>query len=226
MGAWVFRRDRAAAAPPARAGLRDVPGLPDKRRARAGELSGGQGRMLSVAREMMTRAAAAAGRRADRGPCAQSGGAGLRHPRSPRRRRAASRSCWSSRTSSRRCRSPITLSSQPRPGEGRGAGPGIRQHARAGADSGMSAGLTKGWGAFVDWRRVALARWRWRRRRLLRCRCLSASSSVHVLAIGAYYVILAVSWNMLAGFTGPVLARPACALPRSAPMCRGCSSIT
>ena len=49
-----------------------------------------------------------------------------------------------------------SLSPQPRPGEGARAGPGIRQHARTGADPGMSAGLTKEWGAFVDWRRVAL----------------------------------------------------------------------
>jgi branched-chain amino acid transport system permease protein len=65
----------------------------------------------------------------------------------------------------------------------------------------MSAGLTKGWGAFADWRRVAI---------------VTAAAGiplalvplfvgefvVHVLNIGAFYVILAISWNLLAGFTG------------------------
>jgi ABC-type branched-subunit amino acid transport system ATPase component len=54
MGAWVFRRDRARV----RRQLEQVyalfPALADKRRAAAGSLSGGQGRMLSVARELMT----------------------------------------------------------------------------------------------------------------------------------------------------------------------------
>ena len=55
MGAWVFRRDRRAAAAPARARLRDVSGARRASGARApASLSGGQGRMLSVAREMMT----------------------------------------------------------------------------------------------------------------------------------------------------------------------------
>jgi len=65
----------------------------------------------------------------------------------------------------------------------------------------MSAFLTRGLGAFVDWRRLAAA-------------CALAAPlplalplfvgdfAVHVLAIAAYYVILAASWNMLAGFTG------------------------
>ena len=65
----------------------------------------------------------------------------------------------------------------------------------------MSALLTRGLGAFVDWRRVAAA-------------CALAAPlplaaplflgdfAVHLLAIGGYYVILAASWNMLAGFTG------------------------
>ena len=98
---------RRAAAPPARARLRDVSGARrqaarPRRRAlrRPGPHALGRARADD-------RAAAAAGRRADRGPRAQPGRAGLRHPARPRRRRAASRSCWSSRTSSRRFRSPI-----------------------------------------------------------------------------------------------------------------------
>jgi branched-chain amino acid transport system permease protein len=65
----------------------------------------------------------------------------------------------------------------------------------------MSAGLTKELGAFVDWRRVALTA-------LIVGVPLAAVPLVagefvlHVLNIGAYYVILAVSWNLLAGFTG------------------------
>ena len=65
----------------------------------------------------------------------------------------------------------------------------------------MSSGLTKGWGAFVDWRRVAVVA-------IVVGVPLAAVPLVtgdfvlHVLNIGAYYVILAVSWNLLAGFTG------------------------
>lgn len=65
----------------------------------------------------------------------------------------------------------------------------------------MSAGLTKGWGAFVDWRRVAVVT-------IILGPLLAAVPLVtgdfvlHVLTIGAYYVILGVSWNLLAGFTG------------------------
>jgi branched-chain amino acid transport system permease protein len=65
----------------------------------------------------------------------------------------------------------------------------------------MSTRLTKNLAAFVDWRRLAL---------------ISAAAAVplvalplavdefvrHVLTISAYYVILAASWNLLAGFTG------------------------
>ena len=65
----------------------------------------------------------------------------------------------------------------------------------------MSSGLNKGWGAFIDWRRVAII-------------AVAAGLPLavlpfvvdefvrHVLTIGAYYTILAVSWNLLAGFTG------------------------
>ena len=65
----------------------------------------------------------------------------------------------------------------------------------------MSSGLTRGWGAFVDWRRVAIVT-------VAAGAPLAAVPLVvdefvrHVLTIGAYYVILAVSWNLLAGFTG------------------------
>jgi branched-chain amino acid transport system permease protein len=65
----------------------------------------------------------------------------------------------------------------------------------------MSARLTKGFAAFVDWRRVAVVA-------IVAAVPLAAVPLVtgefarHVLTIGAYYVILAVSWNLLAGFTG------------------------
>jgi ABC-type branched-subunit amino acid transport system ATPase component len=54
MGAWIFRRDRARLASALDRVLAAFPALADRRRALAGALSGGQGRMLSVAREMMT----------------------------------------------------------------------------------------------------------------------------------------------------------------------------
>jgi ABC-type branched-subunit amino acid transport system ATPase component len=54
MGAWVFRRDSARLERQLARAYATFPALADKRHARAGELSGGQGRMLSVAREMMT----------------------------------------------------------------------------------------------------------------------------------------------------------------------------
>src|SRR5205807_6829015 len=54
MGAWVFRRDGERLRRQLERAYAIFPALADKRNARAGELSGGQGRMLSVAREMMT----------------------------------------------------------------------------------------------------------------------------------------------------------------------------
>src|SRR5947209_11504374 len=54
MGAWVFRRDRGRLRRQLERAYATFPALAAKRHARAGELSGGQGRMLSVAREMMT----------------------------------------------------------------------------------------------------------------------------------------------------------------------------
>ena len=54
MGAWVFRRDRARLARQLARVHALFPALWDKRRASAGSLSGGQGRMLSIARELMT----------------------------------------------------------------------------------------------------------------------------------------------------------------------------
>jgi ABC-type branched-subunit amino acid transport system ATPase component len=54
MGAWVFRRDSERLRRQLEQAYATFPALADKRRVRAGELSGGQGRMLSVAREMMT----------------------------------------------------------------------------------------------------------------------------------------------------------------------------
>jgi ABC-type branched-subunit amino acid transport system ATPase component len=54
MGAWVFRRDRERLRRQLERVYATFPALAAKRRTRAGELAGGQGRMLSVAREMMT----------------------------------------------------------------------------------------------------------------------------------------------------------------------------
>ena len=54
MGAWVFRRDKRRLQRQLDRAYATFPALGEKRRARAGELSGGQGRMLSVAREMMS----------------------------------------------------------------------------------------------------------------------------------------------------------------------------
>jgi ABC-type branched-subunit amino acid transport system ATPase component len=54
MGAWVFRRDTDRLRRQLDRAYATFPALADKRRVRAGELSGGQGRMLSVARELMT----------------------------------------------------------------------------------------------------------------------------------------------------------------------------
>ena len=65
----------------------------------------------------------------------------------------------------------------------------------------MSAGLTKGWGAFVDWRRVAIVALAVGLP-LAAVPLVTGEFVLHVLNIGAYYVILAVSWNLLAGFTG------------------------
>jgi len=54
MGAWVFRHDRARLTRQLERVYALFPALSDKRRTAAGSLSGGQGRMLSVARELMT----------------------------------------------------------------------------------------------------------------------------------------------------------------------------
>src|SRR4029079_8808489 len=74
-------------------------------------------------------------------------------------------------------------------------------HTGAGADPGMSAGLTKEWGAFVDWRRVALVALAVGLP-LAAVPLFTGEFVLHVLTIGAYYAMLAVSWNLLAGFTG------------------------
>src|SRR6476659_4173891 len=65
----------------------------------------------------------------------------------------------------------------------------------------MSAGLTKEWGAFVDWRRVALVALAVGLP-LAAVPLFTGEFVLHVLTIGAYYAMLAVSWNLLAGFTG------------------------
>jgi ABC-type branched-subunit amino acid transport system ATPase component len=54
MGGWILRRDRVAFARALERVFDTFPMLADRRREPAGALSGGQGRMLSVAREMMT----------------------------------------------------------------------------------------------------------------------------------------------------------------------------
>jgi ABC-type branched-subunit amino acid transport system ATPase component len=54
MGAWTFRRDRARVERQVDRLYATFPVLAERRRLRAGALSGGQARMLSVAREMMT----------------------------------------------------------------------------------------------------------------------------------------------------------------------------
>ena len=54
IGGWTFRRDRTRLARQIGRVYEIFPVLAERRRVRANELSGGQGRMLSVAREMMT----------------------------------------------------------------------------------------------------------------------------------------------------------------------------
>jgi ABC-type branched-subunit amino acid transport system ATPase component len=54
MGAWVFRRDKDRLRRQLEQAYATFPALAGKRRDRASSLSGGQGRMLSVAREMMS----------------------------------------------------------------------------------------------------------------------------------------------------------------------------
>ena len=54
MGCWTFRRDAARLKAQLTRIYEVFPALAQKRKAAAGDLSGGQGRMLSVAREMMT----------------------------------------------------------------------------------------------------------------------------------------------------------------------------
>jgi branched-chain amino acid transport system permease protein len=56
-------------------------------------------------------------------------------------------------------------------------------------------------GAFVEWRRVAAVA-ALAAPPLLCLPLLVSEFTAHVLAISAYYVILAASWNLLAGFTG------------------------
>ena len=54
MGGWVFRNDKARLKRQMERAYALFPALAERRRRPAGDLSGGQGRMLSVAREMMT----------------------------------------------------------------------------------------------------------------------------------------------------------------------------
>jgi len=54
MGGWIFRHDRARLTSALDRVFAAFPALADRRNAAAGTLSGGQGRMLSVAREMMS----------------------------------------------------------------------------------------------------------------------------------------------------------------------------
>jgi ABC-type branched-subunit amino acid transport system ATPase component len=54
MGAWTLRQDKARLRRHFERTYETFPALAARRRLRAGDLSGGQGRLLSVAREMMT----------------------------------------------------------------------------------------------------------------------------------------------------------------------------
>jgi branched-chain amino acid transport system ATP-binding protein len=54
MGGWIFRRDRPRLASAIDRVFATFPALAERRSLAAGTLSGGQGRMLSIAREMMT----------------------------------------------------------------------------------------------------------------------------------------------------------------------------
>ncbi len=54
MGGWTLRKEKTRLAAQLAKIYGIFPALAERRRARAGDLSGGQGRMLSVAREMMT----------------------------------------------------------------------------------------------------------------------------------------------------------------------------
>jgi branched-chain amino acid transport system permease protein len=65
----------------------------------------------------------------------------------------------------------------------------------------MPSRLTKEWGAFVNWRRVAIAALA-AGIPLALVPLFAGEFVLHVLNIGALYVILAISWNLLAGFTG------------------------
>ncbi|MBM3525439.1 MAG: branched-chain amino acid ABC transporter permease [Alphaproteobacteria bacterium] len=65
----------------------------------------------------------------------------------------------------------------------------------------MSARLTKGFAAFADWKRIALALGVLAGP-LLAMPWLVGEYVLHVFTIAAYYVILAASWNLLAGFAG------------------------
>jgi branched-chain amino acid transport system permease protein len=65
----------------------------------------------------------------------------------------------------------------------------------------MSTRVRGGVCAFVEWRRVA-ATLALATPFLLMLPLFLGDFAVHLLAISAYYVILAASWNMLAGFTG------------------------
>src|SRR5262249_46722924 len=54
LGAWVFRRDRARMAAMLARAWSTFPRLSDKRRSRATTLSGGEAKMLSLAKELVT----------------------------------------------------------------------------------------------------------------------------------------------------------------------------
>jgi ABC-type branched-subunit amino acid transport system ATPase component len=106
MGGWIFRRDRARLTSALDRVFATFPVLADRRSAAAGTLSGGQGRMLSVAREMMTTPdlMLVDNRRQDSRPHSFPKCTSYCMPRAVR----AAPFCWSIRTSRTRYVRPIT----------------------------------------------------------------------------------------------------------------------
>ena len=107
LGTWVFRRDASRVARMVERAYGEFPRLGEKRRMRATALSGGEAKMLSVAKEQVSGPTLAAGRRAVCGP-RPSSSPSKSTPASSRPGRRGSRSSLSIRTSRRPSRSPTT----------------------------------------------------------------------------------------------------------------------